>query len=100
MIAILWAKFWKYILMLGAILAGIAVIFLKGRASGVKHMQAKVANIQVKADITQANAAQVESRHETDIAVNNLPEAPAQTVATAGPATAAGQLRDDGFTRD
>jgi len=96
----LWAKVWKYILLIGAVLAGIAVIFLKGRAAGVKHMQAKVANIQVKADVAQANAAQVESRHETDVQVSNLPEAPAQPVSTADPATAAGQLRDDGFTRD
>lgn len=70
------------------------------RSKGTQAQKVKTDAAVARADVAQANTAQVESRHETDIAVNNLPEAPAQSVATADPKTAAGELRDDGFTRD
>jgi hypothetical protein len=99
-LALLWAKVWKYIVALGVLLAAVAAVFLKGRSAGKKADEAKVENAVVQTEVAQANTAQVESRHETDVIVQNLPEAPAQTVATADPSTAAGKLRDDGFTRD
>lgn len=100
MITLLWAKLWKWIVAIGALLLAVGGIFLKGRAAGKKADEAKVENAVVQTEVAQANTTQVESRHETDVAVQNLPEAPAQTVGTADPKTAAGQLRDDGFTRD
>ncbi len=82
-----------------SLLITIVTFGLYERSRGAAKQQIKTANAQAQADVAQANTAQVESRHATDVAVQNLPEAPAQTVATADPATAAGQLRDDGFTR-
>ena len=100
MLILLWAKIWKYVIALGALLAAVAAIFLKGRSSGKKADEVKVVNAQVQTEVAQANTAQVESRHETDVAIDNLPEAPAQPVATADPKTSAGQLDSGGWTRD
>lgn len=99
MIAILWAKVWKYVAGLGVLLAAIAAIFLKGKSSGEAKQQAKVDQAQQKADIATQQKDITESRHDTDTKVQNLPEAPAQTVANADPATSAGHLRDDGWVR-
>ena len=93
-------KIKEWLAILGSLLFTILTFGLYMRSRGVVAQQAKTANVQAKADVAQANAAQVESRHETDVVVQNLPEAPTQPVATADPATAAGKLRDDGFTRD
>jgi hypothetical protein len=98
-LTLLWGKVWKWIVALGALLAVVGAIFLKGRSSGKKADEAKIVNAQAKAEVAQANTAQMESRHETDVAVNNLPEAPTQPVGTARPDTAAGKL-DDSWTRD
>lgn len=100
MIAILWAKVWKYVAGLGVLLAAIAAIFLKGKSVGEAKQKAKVDQAQQKADIATQQKDITESRHDTDTTVQNLPEAPAQVVATAKPSTAAGELRDDGWTRD
>lgn len=100
MIALLWAKVWKYVAALGVLLAAGAAIFLKGRSAGVKSMQTKVDNANESAAAATVNTQALESRHETDVAVQNLPDAPAQPVATAAAGTAVGKLRDDGFTRD
>lgn len=100
MISILWAKVWKYVAGLGVLLAAIAAIFLKGKSTGEAKQQAKVDQAQQKADIAIQQKDITESRHDTDTTVQNLPEAPAQMVATSQPGTAAGELRDDGWTRD
>lgn len=100
MIALLWAKVWKYVVALGALLLAIGAIFLKGRSAGVKSMQTKVDNADAHAEAATVNTQALESRHETDVQVQRLPDAPPQVVATAAPGTAAGKLRDDGFTRD
>lgn len=99
-LTLLWAKVWKWIVALGALLAVVGAIFLKGRADGVKTMQPKVDAANNAAVAATVNTKALESRHETDVAVQKLPDAPAQPVATADPSTAAGQLRDSGFTRD
>lgn len=100
MIAILWAKVWKYVAGLGVLLAAIAAIFLRGKSAGEAKQQAKVDQAQQKADIATQQKDITESRHDTDTTVQNLPEAPAQVVATSQSSTAAGELRDDGWTRD
>lgn len=100
LLTLLWARIWKYVVALGVLMAAVAAIFLKGRSSGVKTMQAKVDTANDAAATATVTTKVLESRHETDVAVQKLPDAPAQPVATAAPATAAGQLRDSGFTRD
>ena len=94
------AKLKEWAAIIGSLLLAVLTFGLYARSRGVASQEDKTANAQAKADVAQANTAQMESRHETDAAVQNLPEAPAQPVATADPKTAAGQLRDDGFTRD
>jgi len=97
-IALLWAKVWKWVCALGAILAAIAGVWLWGREKGKASEQVKTRAAQDAAATAQATAQQLESRHETDTQVQRLPDAPAQPVATADPATAAGKLQD--WSRD
>ena len=98
MIALLWAKVWKYIAALGAILAAIGGVYLAGRSKGKAAEEVNTRAAQDAAATAQATNQQLESRHETDVEVQRLPDAPAQTVGTADPGTAAGRLQD--FTRD
>lgn len=99
-LTLLWAKVWKWIVALGVLLTAVAAIFLKGRAAGVKTMQEKVDNANESAASATVNTQALESRHETDVAVQKLPDAPSQPVATAAPSTAAGELQSEGWTRD
>jgi hypothetical protein len=94
------AKVWKWIIALGALLAVVGAIFLKGRSAGVKTMQPKIDAANDAAVAATVNTKALESRHETDVAVQKLPDAPPQPVATADSATAAGKLRESGWTRD
>lgn len=94
MIALIWAKVWKWVCAIGAILAAIASVWLWGREKGKAAEQVKTRAAQEAAAAAQATAQQLESRHETDVEVQKLPDAPAQPVATADPATAAGKLQD------
>lgn len=93
MIALFWARCWKYIIAFGAVLAAIVAIFLKGRAAGVKTMQPKVDAAKDEAAVATATNNQLESRHETDIAVQRLPDAPKGVSLGDAPAdSAAGKL--------
>jgi hypothetical protein len=94
------AKIKEYAAIAFAMLMAIVTFGLYARHKGVASMQANVDNADATAAAATINTAQLESRHATDVEVSKLPDAPAQTVATADPATAAGRLRDDGFTRD
>jgi len=98
MIDLLWAKVWKWVCALGALLAAIGGIWLWGREKGKASEQVKTRDAQEATATAQATAQQLESRHETDAQVQRLPDAPAQTVGAADPATAAGRLQD--WTRD
>lgn len=100
MITLLWAKAWKGICALGALLAAVLGVYLAGRSKGKAVEQVNTQAAQNAAATAQATTAQLESRHETDVEVAKLPDAPAQQVAAADPATAAGKLRDDGWVRD
>ena len=94
------AKIKEYAAIAFSLLLPINTFGLYARRKGVDSMQVKVENADATAAAATVNTQQLESRHATDVEVAKLPDAPAQTVATADPATATGQLRDDGFTRD
>ena len=95
-----WLKLKGYLYGLLAFLAAIAGAVLYGVAKGRASQRGKTEAAQSEAATAQATTKQMESRHETDVQVSNLPEAPAQHVDDADPATAAGKLRDSGFVRD
>jgi len=95
MLAILWAKIWKYVVAIGALAAAVLAIFLEGRSKGKESNQAKVDEATQKIQEAEQVQQVVEVRHEVDTTVQNLPQAPTQAVATADPHTAAGQLHDD-----
>jgi hypothetical protein len=100
MLTILWAKIWKYVAALGALLLAVGAIFLKGRSDGKQTEEVKTQAAEAKAEVAEQTTAIVESRHDTDTKVESLPEAPAQAVATAVVDSASGKLRDDGWVRD
>ena len=95
------AKLKTWALALLAVIAANGSAWLYGRRGGKKAAeQAEAArdaqaNAQAAQDVIQTQ----ESRHATDQAVQQLPDAPAQAVGDADPTTAAGRLRD-GWTRD
>lgn len=99
MFELLWAKVWKWVAAIGALAAVIAGIFLKGRESGKQSQQVKVDQATQDAQVAKQTAQAVETRHDIDQTVSNLPQAPAQTVASADPDSAAGKLRDNGWVR-
>jgi gas vesicle protein len=102
----LWAWFLgtrigRWIVGIGAVIAAIAaavlVAFVKGKHSQADTDKAKEAGAEQRAAQAVTDAAN--TRQEVDNATAKLPDAPAQTVATADPASAAGELRDDGWMR-
>ena len=94
-LTLLWAKAWKWNIALGAMLAVVGAIFLKGRSAGVKTMQPKVDAAKDEAAVATATTNQLESRYETDIAVQRLPDAPQGVSLGDAPAdSAAGKLSD------
>ena len=94
------AKIKEYAAIAFSALLAIVTFGMYARSKGVASMQTKVDNADAGAAAATANTTQLDSRHATDVQVAKLPDAPAQNVGAADPATAAGQLRDDGFTRD
>ena len=94
------AKIKEYAAIAFSVLLAIVTFGLYARRKGVESMQVKVDNADAGAAAATVNTQQLESRHVTDVQVDKLPDAPAQNVGAADPATAAGKLRDDGFTRD
>lgn len=95
-----WAWVCKWAIIIGAAALAVVVAIFYGREKGKAVMQPKVDAANAKADAAAVNTGQLESRHETDVAIDKLPDAPAQSVADADSNSAAGQLRDGGFTRD
>jgi hypothetical protein len=95
----MFTKLYGYLVAFGALILAILGAIFYGREKGKEADEAKVANVEVKADVAAANTEQVESRDATDTAVNDLPAAPAQTVGTADPTTAAGKLDSGGWTK-
>ena len=99
MLAILWAKVWKWVVGIGVVIVAFGSAYLAGMRKGDAKQQTKVDEANQRAEVAQQQQQITESRHDTDTKVQNLPEAPAQTVANADPSTSAGHLRDDGWVR-
>jgi hypothetical protein len=83
--------------LIAAIGAACLYWFERGKRTQADTDKAKDAQSLVEAAQEAVNAANV--RKDVDNETAKLPDAPAQTVASAAPATAAGQLRDDGWVR-
>lgn len=94
-LTMLWAKVWKWGVALGVLLTAVAAIFLKGRAAGVKTMQTKVDTANDAAATATVTTKVLESRHETDVAVQKLPDAASGVSLGDAPRdTGAGKLSD------
>lgn len=98
----LWSKIKLWAAALLAVLVAIGGAWLYGRSKGKATQRAADDATQAQANTVaaQQQAGAQESRNEVEAEVSQLPPAPAQQVAQADPATAAGELRDDGWTRD
>lgn len=92
------AKLKAWAIGLLAILGAIGAAVLYGRSKGKQAEQANTRAAQDAVATAQAATEQLESRHETDLQVQRLPDAPAQVVDSADPSTAAGRLHE--WTRD
>lgn len=101
-LAALWAKAGTWLALAGAVIAAVFAALLwgehKGKQVGVANAAKQVAKDAQASQQATKTAASV--RAEVESASAGLPDAPAQKVADADPATAAGKLRDEGWTRD
>jgi hypothetical protein len=97
------AKTW--LLAILAAVVAVAAAYLVGRKKGGDDVEEKASDQQAaqqatnNAAVAQAAADHAEVRHDVESETAALPDAPAQRVADADPGTAAGQLRDEGWTR-
>lgn len=105
--AAIWKRFLgttigRWLVGIGAVAAALGVAWYltlrKGKQEQAAIDEAKDAAEQVQVAQQIQHAAQ--TRAEVDSETAKLPDAPAQTVATADPHTAAGELRTDGWVRD
>ena len=95
MIAMLWAKVRQWVYGIGAFLALLGAAWLLGRGKGKQVEQVNTRAAQDAAASAVAVVKQMESRHETDVAVERLPDAPpGVSIGDAPPDTAAGKLSD------
>ena len=106
MIALWFAKIWTkagtWLALVGAVIAAIFAAMLYGEHKG-KQVGVAGAAKQAVADARAAQAAVTDAanvRATVEAEITKLPGAPAQKVSNADPATAAGQLRQGGWTRD
>jgi hypothetical protein len=102
MFAWLWAKLSGFALAAGGVLIALAGAWLYGRHQAHAADDAETAARDAKQAAADAaeRAHQTEVRHDVEVQTAQLPDAPPQQVAAADPATAAGRLRDNGWTRD
>lgn len=84
-------------LVIGALAVGALAMFQKGKHAQAGADEARAAQSESESAQQVIKAANV--RKDVVNEVETLPVAPPQNVATADPATAAGQLRDDGWVR-
>ena len=83
-------------LVIAGLLAALAIAFVKGKQSQASVDDAKDA--QSMADAAEQVVKAARTRAEVENEVAKEPVAPPQKVADAAPDTAAGKLRDDGWT--
>lgn len=97
----LWAKLKGWAIGMAALLLAISAAWLLGRREGNVVAKAGAGKQQAENNAAAARqqAEHAEVRHEVENDTAKLPDAPAQRVADADPATAAGRLRDDGWMR-
>ena len=97
----LWSKARNWVLGILGFLAIVTGAFTVGRLRGKKAQQSTEALGNSLAQVAQdkAQSHDIEARHEVENQTAGLPDAPAQSVGTADPSTAAGRLRDEGWTR-
>jgi hypothetical protein len=93
----LWSKLKLWALALVAVVAAVGSAWLFGRSKGRATQKASddAAQAQAAVIVAQQKAHTVEVSSATREKVQQLPAAPAQPVATADPATAAGQLQNN-----
>lgn len=95
-------RFGRWVIGVAAIIAAFVVTWWLAHIQGANAQAIKDAKAQ---DASLAEAAQqtidaAQARAGVEAGTSALPDAPAQKVAEADPASAAGKLRDDGWTRD
>ena len=97
----LWAKVRGWVIGLAALVLAVAGAWLLGRREGkvVADASAGKQEAENTTAAAQARSDHAEVRHDVENDTAKLPDAPAQRVADADPATAAGHLRDDGWLR-
>jgi hypothetical protein len=90
-----WGWLGKWLAILGGAVLAIGAAVLYGRSKGKAEVEQKQA-AQHGEDIAKA----AETRNEVEQGIQKLPEKPQARVGDADPDSAAGVLRDDGWTRD
>ncbi|WP_291774958.1 hypothetical protein [Luteibacter sp.] len=89
-----------------ATIAAAAAAYFFGRRSGsseatkTAQLQQRAEQAETNAAVAQAAAHNAEVRHAVESETASLPDAPPSSVAAAPAGTAAGRLRDAGWTRD
>lgn len=101
-LAKLWAKAGTWLALAGAVIVAVAAAAVWGERKGKQVGIADAAQDAIREANAAAQQVKDAARTRTDVEADasKLPDAPAQKVADADPATAAGKLREDGWTRD
>lgn len=95
-------KFGRWVIGIAALVAAFIAAWWMAHMQGASAQAVKDAKAQqdAQADTAGQVKAAAQTRADVEADAAKLPDAPAQKVADADPATAAGQLRQDGWTRD
>jgi len=94
MLAAIWSRCWGWICAIGALIVAFGSAYLAGMRKEKRDQQAKVDQATQEAQSANQAAQAVETRHDVETEVAQLPQAPTQDVATAESSSAAGKLRD------
>lgn len=98
----LWARAGVWLALAGAVIVAVLVAFLTGKHKGQDAGLADAAQQAIRDARAAQQATQDAAKTRADVEAKTaaLPDAPAQKVGDADPATAAGKLKDSGWTRD
>jgi hypothetical protein len=106
-VAALWARFcssWlgRFLIAIAGVVVAVFAALVYGWHRGQKEQADEDAAKDATKTVQQAQAVgdAAKVRTEVDSEIAKLPDAPAQQIGTAAAGTAAGELRDDGWTRD
>jgi len=95
MLSALWSKCLGWICALGVLIVAFGSAYLAGMRKGKDDQQAKVDKSMQEAQSSNQAAQALETRHDVETEVSQLPQAPAQDVVTSNPSSATGRLRDE-----